>query len=88
MTLLVGLGIWSVLASVSSTLATFMNGMSILSFQVKVTTIASVVNIGLSIYLTYRIGLPGVLYGSIITQAFVVMIPYLLYIRGYDRVKA
>ncbi|HEY3280926.1 MAG TPA: oligosaccharide flippase family protein [Armatimonadota bacterium] len=86
MTLLVGLGIWSVLASVSSTIATFMNGMSIMAFQVKVTTIASVVNICLSVYLTYQIGLPGVLYGSILTQAIVVMIPYLLYIRSYHRV--
>ncbi len=68
LTLLIGLGVWCVLVSLSSTLATFLNGLSIMSFQVKVALFASIVNISLSIYLTRRIGIPGVLYGSILTQ--------------------
>jgi O-antigen/teichoic acid export membrane protein len=85
LTLLIGLGIWCVLASVSSTLATFLNGLSIMSFQVKVAMIASITNISLSIYLTHRIGIPGVIYGSILTQIFVILIPLFVYLRWHHR---
>ncbi|HVJ09363.1 MAG TPA: oligosaccharide flippase family protein [Acidisarcina sp.] len=85
LTLLIGLGIWCVLMSLSSTLATFLNGLSILSFQVKVAVVAALTNISLSIYLTYRIGVPGVLYGSILTQVLVNLIPMFLYLRNYQQ---
>lgn len=82
-TLLISLAIWCVLSSLSMALATFFNGASLLSFAVKVAVWASLANITLSIYLTRRIGIPGVVFGSIIAQAFFAIVPYFLYIRRY-----
>jgi O-antigen/teichoic acid export membrane protein len=82
-TLLIGLAIWSILTALSMAFATFFNGASLLSFAVKVSIGGAITNIALSIYLTYRIGIPGVVYGSILSQTFFVIIPYLLYLRRY-----
>jgi O-antigen/teichoic acid export membrane protein len=81
--LLAGLGIWSVVMGVSAAFAVFCNGLSIIRFQLVMASIASLSNITLSIYLTRTIGIPGVVYGSVISQTLFIIIPYSLYIRNY-----
>jgi O-antigen/teichoic acid export membrane protein len=83
--LLAGLGIWSVVMAVSMALAVFCNGLSIIRFQLLVAVLGSLSNIALSIHLTHRIGIPGVVYGSILSQIFVILIPSAFYIRHYLR---
>ena len=75
--LLVGLGIWSVVAAVSNAIAVFFNGLSIIRFQLLVASLGSLSNIALSVHLTHRIGISGVVYGSVLSQIF--------YIRRYLR---
>lgn len=83
--LLAGLAIWSVTMAVSIVLAAFCNGLSIVRFQMLVAVLGSLSNIALSVYLTHRIGIPGVVYGSILSQIFVILIPSAFYIRHYLR---
>jgi O-antigen/teichoic acid export membrane protein len=83
--LLVGLGIWGVLQAVSSAIAMFLNGLSIVRVQVFIAFMGAFTNIFLSVYLTRRIGISGVVYGSIISQLFVGVIPYYWYVRRYIR---
>jgi O-antigen/teichoic acid export membrane protein len=81
--LLAGLGIWGVLMPVSSTIAMFLNGLSVVRIQVAVATWAALANIAASVYLTRRIGIPGVVYGSILSQFIIVLVPYFWYMRSY-----
>jgi O-antigen/teichoic acid export membrane protein len=81
--LLVGLGLWGMLLSVSTTIAMFLNGLSIVRFQVVIAFVGALANIVLSVYLTLRIGIPGVVYGSVISQIIVGIIPYFWYVQRY-----
>jgi O-antigen/teichoic acid export membrane protein len=81
--LLVGLGIWGVVSAVSSTVSVFLNGLSVVRFQIYLVLAGAVTNILASVYLTRRIGIPGVVYGSILSQLFIGFIPYYLYVRQY-----
>jgi O-antigen/teichoic acid export membrane protein len=81
--LLVGLGLWGVVSAVSSTVSVFLNGISVVRFQIYLAAVGSVTNIVASVYLTRRIGIPGVVFGSIFSQCFIGFIPYYLYVRRY-----
>jgi O-antigen/teichoic acid export membrane protein len=81
--LLVGLGIWGVVSGVCSPVAMFLNGLSVIRFQVILCILGAFTNIVLSVYLTKRIGIPGVVFGSIITQVFVGFFPFYWYISRY-----
>jgi O-antigen/teichoic acid export membrane protein len=81
--LLVALGIMSVLTAVASTVAMLLNGLSIVRFQVIIAALGSVANIVISIYLTRRIGIPGVVYGTIISQFFIGLVPYYWFLRRF-----
>ncbi|HXB67069.1 MAG TPA: oligosaccharide flippase family protein [Candidatus Acidoferrales bacterium] len=82
--LMAGLGAWSIVTAISLAFAVFCNGLSIIRFQVIVAPIGALSNITLSIYLTQRIGIPGVVYGSILSQ-LIILIPSVFYIRRYLR---
>jgi O-antigen/teichoic acid export membrane protein len=82
-TLLVALGIWGVVLGISSTIAVCLNGLSVVRFQVILAIVGSLINIALSIYLTRRIGIPGVIYGSILTQVFIGFFPYYWFMSRY-----
>ncbi|WP_263358494.1 oligosaccharide flippase family protein [Acidicapsa ligni] len=81
--LLVALGLWGVLSSISSTVAVFLNGLSVVRFQVIIAVIGAFMNIVLSVYLTRRIGIPGVICGSIVSQVLVTGFPYFWYVQRY-----
>lgn len=83
--LLAGLGIWGVLMPVSSTIAMFLNGLSVVRFQVIIALLAAPANLAISIYLTRRMGVPGVVYGSILSQLAIVLVPCCWYVRCYFR---
>ncbi len=81
--LLIALAIWSVVFSLSSTMSLFLNGLSIMSFQVKICAVGAGTNILLSIYLTRIIGSAGVVYGSILAQVVAVLLPSIFYISRH-----
>lgn len=74
--LLTGLATWSILSGVSGPLAMFLNGIGFIRVQAICSVLMAVSNIGLSIYLTRRIGISGVIYGSISSTVLFTLIPY------------
>jgi O-antigen/teichoic acid export membrane protein len=79
--LLLGLGVWAVVASVGNAMAMFLNGANAMGFQAICATLMMMANISLSIVLTWEIGLPGPVWGSAIAHAALVTIPSAAYIR-------
>jgi len=68
MSLLAVLAVWGVVSAVSTAMSMLLNGAGVLKAQATVAVFASLSNLGLSIYLTRRLGVMGVCLGSIITQ--------------------
>lgn len=81
--LLVGLGIWGVMMPVSSTVGMFLNGLSVVRFQLVIALLMAPANLALSVYLTRRIGIPGVVYGSILSQIAFILVPCCWYLLRY-----
>lgn len=79
--LFAGLGLWSVIFSISMALAMVLNAYNVVRFQVVCATAMAITNIVLSIYLVGLIGLPGAVFGSIAAQVMFVLIPYSVYVR-------
>jgi O-antigen/teichoic acid export membrane protein len=85
LSLLVVLGIWGVVAAVSSPVAMLLNGASVLKVQAIIAVISSVSNLALSILLTRRFGVIGVCAGSIITQVLITLPACFVLIRNMFR---
>jgi O-antigen/teichoic acid export membrane protein len=80
--LLVVLALWGIIGSVSSTVATLLNGVGVLKVQTIASVFASLSNLALSIHLTRHLGVIGVCLGSITTQLLITFPIYLMLIRG------
>lgn len=78
--LLLGLGVWTVMGTVGSALAMFLNGANVMRFQVIAALAMATMAVTLKIILTQRIGLPGVIWGTVIAYAIAVVIPSALVI--------
>jgi O-antigen/teichoic acid export membrane protein len=63
--------LWGIIYSVSAPIGTLLNGAGVLKLQSICATVASVVNLGLSIFFTRRLGMIGVCMGSIIAQVLI-----------------
>jgi len=70
--LLVVLGLWGVVSSVSAPIAMLLNGAGAIKAQTLIAVIASLTNLAVSVFLTRRFGVIGVCSGSIITQILIV----------------
>lgn len=81
--LLLGLGAWTLLSSIGGTWAMFLNGASVIRFQVICALLMCTTNIVLSIFLTRIIGISGVVFGSLISQILFVSLPSMIYIPKY-----
>jgi O-antigen/teichoic acid export membrane protein len=79
--LLFGLGLWVVVNCVSGAFAMFLNGASIIGFQVICAVLMGISNLAISIVLVRKIGVAGPVFGSIITSMVFVLFPYTLFIR-------
>jgi O-antigen/teichoic acid export membrane protein len=78
--LLVGFGLWSILFSISVPIAMFLNGAGVIRFQVLAAVAMASANLFLSILLAHLVGLPGVIFGTVIAQFVFVLIPCALYV--------
>jgi O-antigen/teichoic acid export membrane protein len=79
--LLLALGLWMVVYSVSITMAVFLNGANVIGFQVVIAICMMVVNLGLSIVLTHLVGVSGPAWGSTVAVTFCVLLPDAWYVR-------
>jgi len=79
--LMVGLGIWTAMNTLNVSFSMFLNGLHVIKFQAVCAAVMACANLGLSILLTYLIGVSGVIYGTVIAQAIFVLLPLAFYIR-------
>lgn len=77
--LILGVGIWTVMGGVGNALAMILNGAQVIRFQVITASMMASTNIALSILLTQRIGVAGVVWGTIIAYAVCTLLPLSLY---------
>jgi O-antigen/teichoic acid export membrane protein len=73
--LLLGLGIWTILSTVGNALAMFLNGASVMRFQVIASLAMAALAVSLKIFLTQKIGVAGVVWGTVIAYTVAVAIP-------------
>jgi O-antigen/teichoic acid export membrane protein len=73
--LLVGLAISQTLMAITTPISVLLNGLKVLRVQAICFALMAIVNISASIYLTHRIGISGVVYGSIIAQLLCLILP-------------
>ena len=86
--LLTAAAVWAVLTCVSAAYAVFLNGVGILRLQVVLAVLMMTANLGLSIVFTMRIGISGVIWGSVVAQAFLVLLPLTVYLaRWFSRLE-
>lgn len=78
--LLCGLGLWAILSGLGNTLAMFLNAGNSIGYQAIMAAIMAAANLVISIFLTRRIGVPGVVYGSILAYS-AILIPLIFLIR-------
>jgi O-antigen/teichoic acid export membrane protein len=74
--LLAGLAAWSVLSSVGAAIAVFLNGAGIMRLQVICAVLMAVTNLVLSIVLAHKIGLEGIIFGTVIAYMCFIVLPY------------
>jgi O-antigen/teichoic acid export membrane protein len=74
--LLAGLGLWLLLGSAGSALAMFLNAAHVVRLQVICASAMALANIALSIFLTRRIGVAGLIWGTVISYTAFVVVPY------------
>jgi O-antigen/teichoic acid export membrane protein len=83
--LLLGLGIWTIQSTVGNSVAMLLNGANELRFQAIAAAAMAAANLGLSIWLTFQMGVAGVVYGTVIAYGALVLIPMAFYVPGVLR---
>jgi O-antigen/teichoic acid export membrane protein len=78
-------GIWTVLSAIGTSVAMLLNGAEEIRIQAGAAAVMAVVNLGLSIWLTSRIGVPGVMLGTVIAYGVFVLAPMALYVPAVLR---
>jgi O-antigen/teichoic acid export membrane protein len=79
--LLIGLGIWTTMSALGEALAMFFNGANILRFQLVCGSLMAISALGAKIWLAQAIGLPGIVWGTIIAYLLFCAVPYTIYMH-------
>ena len=80
--LILALGVWNIIMSISGPISVLLNSHNIIGFQILTSSLMGVTNLFLSIFLVNRIGVVGVVIGSIISVLiFYNIVPSSVYIR-------
>jgi O-antigen/teichoic acid export membrane protein len=78
--LLGGLAIWGILNAIGFPISMFLNGASVIRFQVVIASLMAIVNLGLSIILTMHFGVSGPVWGSIISYSGITLLSCAIYV--------
>ena len=78
--LLVGLALWTVVECCGTTVAMFLNGASIMRFQIVMASIFGVTCLGVKVYLTRRFGIIAVPWATLLTYVPIVGISCAIYV--------
>ena len=79
--LVIAFAIFAIVISVSTAISMFLNGTRVIRLQAVFTGFMIAANLALSIVLTRRVGISGVLWGTIIAQTTCFLIPVLVVVR-------
>jgi O-antigen/teichoic acid export membrane protein len=79
--LLLGLGTWTVVLSLGGAMSIFLNAINILKIQILFFTIMSITALIIKILLAASIGLPGIVWGTVIAYTIFCIVPYFRYIN-------
>ena len=79
--LLVALGLYTVVYSLSTAIAMLLNGSNVIAFQVVLAVCMMLTNLVASIVLTHMLGVSGPAWGSTIALTFCVLLPSIWYVR-------
>ena len=87
--LILAVGIWTTLSAVGTAVAMLLNGAQAMRFHVVSAVLMATANILLSIALTARIGVAGVVWGSVIAYSVFTLVPMALYLpRLFGRLES
>jgi O-antigen/teichoic acid export membrane protein len=78
--LLLGLAVWTVFNCCGDALASFLNGASVIRFQVVIASIFGVGCLTFKIFLIRRYGIEGIPWATILSYGLFVVIPYAIYV--------
>jgi O-antigen/teichoic acid export membrane protein len=78
--LVLALGIWTTLSIVGAAVATLLNAAQVMRFQVVTAVLMATANVGLSVALTTRLGIAGVVWGSIVAYTLLSLVPVIAYL--------
>jgi O-antigen/teichoic acid export membrane protein len=78
--LLLGLALWTIVDCCGNTLAMFLNGASIMRFQIVVASIFGATCLAAKVYLTSRYGIVAVPWATLIVYLSIVMVPCAIYV--------
>src|SRR5450432_839955 len=78
--LLLGLAVWTVIDSCGNTLAMFLNGASIMRFQIVVVTLFGVACVSTKLVLVHRYGIAAIPWSTIVTYLLFNALPYAVYL--------
>lgn len=79
--LLLGLAVWAVLDCCGNTLAMFLNGASIIQFQIVVASLFGIACVTTKVVLVRRYGIAAVPWSTLITYLLFCALPYVIYLR-------
>jgi O-antigen/teichoic acid export membrane protein len=79
------LALFIVQVVVTNVLAKFLNGVGAIGFQVACNVPMALLNLTMSVWLTKRIGVAGVVWGSVLSLGLFVVLPSTVYISRYFR---
>jgi O-antigen/teichoic acid export membrane protein len=80
--LLLGFALWTLVECCGNTIAMFLNGASIVRFQIVVASIFGVTCLATKVYLTGRYGIVAVPWATLITYLPIVMLSCAIYVPG------
>lgn len=78
--LVLGFALWIVLNAFGTAVAMFLNGAGEILAQAVTATAMAIVNLGLSIFLAGRIGVAGVMWGTVIAYSLFSLLPMAIYL--------
>jgi len=81
LSLLLGMGVWTVMNTAWGAVAMFLNGASALRAQAIWSTVTGAGALGIKIVLARSFGLSGVIWGTVIAQGFLMVLPLSLHAR-------
>ncbi len=80
--LLLGLCVWTVMEGCGQALASFLNGASLMTFQITISSIFGICCLTAKIVMTHFLGVVGVPWATIVTYALIIALPLYFYIPG------